>query len=100
VIGWGDAFGVVRSPSFARSPCGSSSCVFGCGWFAADLIYAATLAAPPASLGHSPRRDRDPAGWAMIVVGMGSASCRRPVLAKSACVVPADCSTVSRARRR
>jgi uncharacterized membrane protein len=75
VIGWGDAFGVVRSPSFAAiAVLGIILLAIFVLWMvAADLIYAATLGPqPPASLGQFAHDViATPAGWAMIVVGMG-----------------------------
>jgi uncharacterized membrane protein len=74
-ISWGDAFGVVRSPSFAAIVILGFVllAIFAFWMLAADLIYAATLGPqPPASIGQFAHDVfLTPAGWSMIVIGMG-----------------------------
>ena len=74
-ISWGDAFGVVRSPSFAAiALLGLILLAIFIAWIlVADLIYAATLGpAPPASIaGFVQDVFTTPAGWSMIVLGVG-----------------------------
>jgi uncharacterized membrane protein len=74
-ISWGDAFGVVRSPSFAAiAVLGAILLAIFIVWIVlADLIYAATMGAePPASImGFVQDVLTTPAGWSLIVVGMG-----------------------------
>lgn len=74
-ISWGDAFGVVRSPSFAAIVVLGLIllAVFALWMLAADLIYAATLGPkPPVSIGQFAHDVFfTAAGWTMIVVGMG-----------------------------
>ncbi len=74
-ITWGDAFGVVRSPAFgAIAVLGLILLTIFAAWLAVAWgIYAATLGpTPPASI-ETFVRDvlTTPAGWSMIVVGMG-----------------------------
>jgi uncharacterized membrane protein len=75
VIGWGDAFGVVRSPSFASIVVLGFVllAIFAFWILAADMIYSVTLGpAPPTSaLQFAHDVLLTPAGWAMIVVGCG-----------------------------
>lgn len=74
-ISWGDAFGVVRSPSFAGiAVLGLILLAIFLAWIlVADLIYAATLGpAPPVSIGDFAHDViATPAGWSMIVAGVG-----------------------------
>lgn len=74
-IGWGDAFGVVRSPAFgAMLALGILLTIVFLLWLAAAYaIYAATLGpAPPASLGGFLQDLFGTAtGWALIVAGCG-----------------------------
>jgi uncharacterized membrane protein len=73
-ISWGDAFGVVRSPSFAAiAVLGLILLAIFIAWIVvADLIYAATMGSqPPASIvGFVEDVLTTPAGWSLIVVGM------------------------------
>ncbi len=75
-ISWLDAFGVLRSPRFgAILVLGLVLlAIFALWLFAADWIYQVTLGSePPASLAALARDAfTTPAGWAMIIVGMGT----------------------------
>jgi uncharacterized membrane protein len=74
-ISWGDAFGVVRSPSFAAiALLGLILLAIFIAWMVvADLIYGATMGPlPPTSItGFAQDVLTTPAGWSLIVVGMG-----------------------------
>jgi uncharacterized membrane protein len=75
VVGWADAFGVVRSPaSAAIALMGLILLAIFLAWLAAaQLVYALTLGPlPPASVGAFARTVLEtPAGWALIVIGCG-----------------------------
>ena len=75
IIGWGDAFGVVRSPSFAAIvQLGIIlTAIFAVWMFVADAIYAATLGPQPPTSALQFAHDvlLTPAGWAMMVIGVG-----------------------------
>jgi uncharacterized membrane protein len=75
VVGWTDAFGVVRSPAFAAiSVMALLLLAIFLAWLAvAQVVYTLTLGPmPPASIGAFAETVLEtPAGWALIVVGCG-----------------------------